>query len=245
MSTQVVFQRHSINSRHLLGRGIGASGTPDTTPTVFVVDSDVSVRRSLKVLIGREGWRGETFASAHAFLGHPRTVVPTCLVLNVSLSDINGLDLQRRVAAERPDMPIIFIADQVDIPTTVQAMKAGAIEFFTKPLLHGVLVTAIREGIERSRSALGYEAELQQLRDRYSSLSHRELQVMTLVVLGRLNKEAGAELGISEVTVKAHRGRVMKKMQAESVAELVKMSERLSGATSNLGVGRVDCFAVA
>ena len=244
MSTQVIFQRHTFNSRHLLGRGMVASGTSDTTPIVFVVDSDVSVRRSMKVLIGREGWRGETFASAHAFLGHPRTVVPTCLVLNVSLSDINGLDLQRRVAAERPDMPIIFIADQVDIPTTVQAMKAGAIEFFTKPLLNDVLVTAMREGIERSRGALGNEAEMQLLRDRYASLSRRELQVMTLVVSGLLNKLVGAEIGISEVTVKAHRGRVMKKMQAESLADLVKMSERLSAATSNLGAGGVGCFSV-
>jgi FixJ family two-component response regulator len=227
MSTQAIFHRHSENSRRVPGRGIGPSALPESTPIVFVVDNDVAVRRSLKLLIRREGWRPETFASAHAFLGCPRAAVPTCLVLNVSLSDINGLELQKRVALERPDMPIMFIADQVDIPTTVQAMKAGAIEFFTKPLLHDVLVTAMREGIERSRSALGYEAELQPLRDRYASLTCRELQVMTLVVAGLPNKLAGAEIGISEITVKAHRGRVMKKMKANSLADLVKMAARL------------------
>jgi FixJ family two-component response regulator len=228
MSTQAIFQRYSVRSVNMHGRGIMPSPASDATPIVFVVDNDVAVRRSLKLLIRRGGWRGETFASAHAFLRSPRPVVPTCLVLNISLSDSNGLDLQKRVAIERPDMPIIFIADKVDIPTTVQAIKAGAIEFFTKPLLHDVLVTAIREGIERSRSALGYEAEMQVLRDRHGSLSLRELQVMTLVVSGLLNKEVGAEMGISEVTVKAHRGRVMKKMEADSLAELVKMSERLN-----------------
>ena len=228
MSTQAMFQRNTINSTHLHGRGMGPSPTPDATPTVFVVDRDASVRRSLKLLIRREGWRPETFASAHAFLGCPRAAVPTCLVLNVSLSDINGLELQKRVAQERPDMPIIFIADQVDIPTTVQAMKAGAIEFFTKPLLLDVLASAIRDGIERSHSALGHEAELRPLRDRYASLSRRELQVMSLVVAGLPNKLAGAEIGISEVTVKAHRGRVMKKMEANSLADLVKIAARLS-----------------
>jgi FixJ family two-component response regulator len=228
MSTQAIFHRYAVNSRHYCGRGLGPSGAPDTAPIVFVVDSDVSVRRSLKLLIRREGWRDETFASAHAFLRCPRAAVPTCLVLNVSLSDINGLELQKRVAIERPDMPIIFIADRVDIPTTVRAMKAGAIEFFTKPLLHDVVVTAMREGIERSRSAVVYEAELRPLRERYASLSRRELQVMNLVVAGLPNKLAGAEIGISEVTVKAHRGRVMKKMEANSLADLVKMAARLN-----------------
>jgi FixJ family two-component response regulator len=228
MSTHAIFQRYPVRSAHMHGRGIRPSPAADATPIVFVVDNDVAVRRSLKLLIRRGGWRGETFASAHAFLRSPRHVVPTCLVLNISLSDSNSLDLQRHVATERPDMPIIFIADQVDIPTTVQAMKAGAIEFFTKPLLHDVLVTAMREGVERSRAALGSEAEMQVLRDHYGSLSLRELQVMTLVVSGLLNKEVGAEIGISEVTVKAHRGRVMKKMEADSLAELVKMSERLN-----------------
>src|SRR5580704_5765317 len=228
MSTHAIFQRYPVRSAHMHGRGIGPSPAADATPIVFVVDNDVAVRRSLKLLIRRGGWRGETFASAHAFLRSPRHVVPTCLVLNISLSDSNSLDLQRHVATERPDMPIIFIADQVDIPTTVQAMKAGAIEFFTKPLLHDVLASAIRDGIERSYSALGHEAELRPLRDRYASLSRRELQVMSLVVAGLPNKLAGAEIGISEVTVKAHRGRVMKKMEANSLADLVKMAARLS-----------------
>jgi FixJ family two-component response regulator len=227
MSTQAIFHRHTNNSRYLPGRGTGPSPIPDATATVFVVDDDVAVRRSLNLLIRRQGWRPETFASAHAFLRCPRAAVPTCLVLNVSLSDINSLELQKRVAIERPGMPIIFIADQVDIPTTVKAMKAGAIEFFTKPLLHEVLVAAMRDGIDRSRSALGHEAELRPLRDRYASLSPRELQVMTLVVAGLPNKVAGAEIGISEITVKAHRGRVMKKMMANSLADLVKMAGKL------------------
>jgi FixJ family two-component response regulator len=233
MSSAAIFRGYPANPAQVLRAGFQPSLVSDTTPIVFVVDNDVAVRRSLKLLIRREGWRPETFASAHAFLGCPRAAVPTCLVLNVSLSDINGLELQKRVALERPDMPIIFIADQVDIPTTVQAMKAGAIEFFTKPLLHDVLLTAMREGIERSRSALGYEAELQPLRDRYASLTRRELQVMTLVVAGLPNKLAGAEIGISEITVKAHRGRVMKKMKANSLAELVKMAARLGLASGS------------
>jgi FixJ family two-component response regulator len=197
------------------------------TPIVFVVDDDISVRESLQLLIQCEGWHPETFSSAQEFLDRPRSVVPSCLVLDVSLPGLNGLDLQKRVAVERPDMPIIFITGYGDVPTTVQAMKAGAVEFLTKPFSDDALLNAIRQAIERSRVALGYEAEMQALRNCYASLTHRERQVMALVVSGLLNKQVGGELGISEITVKAHRGQVMQKMKADSFAELVKMAARL------------------
>jgi FixJ family two-component response regulator len=197
------------------------------TPIVFVVDDDISVRESLQLLIQCEGWHPETFASAQEFLDNPRVLVPSCLVLDVSLPGLNGLGLQKRVAVERSDMPIIFITGYGDVPTTVQAMKAGAVEFLTKPFSDDVLLNAIRQAIERSRVALGYEAEMQALRNCYASLTHREQQVMALVVSGLLNKQVGGELGISEITVKAHRGKVMQKMKADSLAALVKMAARL------------------
>jgi FixJ family two-component response regulator len=197
------------------------------TPIVFVVDDDVSVRESLELLIRCEGWRPTTFASAQEFLDYPRALIPNCLVLDVSLPGLNGLDLQRLVARERTDMPIIFITGHGDVPMTVQAMKAGAVEFFTKPFNHDVLLTAIRAALERSRVALSLETEMRVLRDRYASLSQRERQVMALVVSGLLNKQVGGELGISEITVKAHRGKVMQKMKADSLADLVRMATRL------------------
>jgi FixJ family two-component response regulator len=196
-------------------------------PIVFVVDDDVSVRESLELLIDNEGWQPKTFASAQEFLGSPRAVVPSCLLLDISLPGINGLDLQKRLAAERTDMPIIFITGHGDVPKTVQAMKAGAIEFLTKPFSDEVLLSAIRQALERSRLALVQEAEIEQLRSRYASLTPREREVMALVVSGLLNKQVGGELGISEITVKAHRGQVMHKMKANSVADLVKMAGRL------------------
>ncbi len=199
----------------------------DAIPTVFVVDDDVSVRESLELLIGCAGWQAETFASAQEFLSRPRVLAPSCLVLDVGLPDLNGLDLQKRVAADRTDMPIIFITGHGDVPMTVQAMKAGAVEFLTKPFGDEVLLGAIRNAIERSRAAVSREVEMRVLQNSYASLTPREREVMALVVSGRLNKQVGGELGISEITVKAHRGHAMRKMKAGSLADLVKMAARL------------------
>jgi len=195
-------------------------------PTVFVVDDDASVRESLESLLRFEGWRPETFASAREFLERPRALTPSCLVLDVSLPVLNGLDLQKLIA-DRTDVPVIAITGHGDIPLAVRAMKAGAVEFLTKPLDQEVLLGAVREGLESSRAALGREAETRRLRERYASLTPRERQVMALVASGLLNKQVGLRLGISEITVKAHRGRVMQKMGADSLPDLVKIAERL------------------
>jgi FixJ family two-component response regulator len=205
-----------------------ASATSHATPVVFVVDDDVSVREALELLIGFAGWRPETFESAQEFLSRPRVLVPSCLILDVALPGLNGLDLQKLVAVDRKDMPIIFITGYGDIPTTVEAMKGGAVEFLTKPFGDEVLLEAIERALERSKTAVREEMEARELRDRYGSLSHREQQVMGLVVTGLLNKQIGGELGISEITVKAHRGQVMRKMGAKSLASLVKMAARIA-----------------
>jgi FixJ family two-component response regulator len=210
-----------------LGHEMGSSPMATAKPIVFVVDDDVWVRESLETLIRDEGWQAETFSSAQQFLDRRRAMTPSCLVLDISLPGLNGLELQKRVAVERTDMPIIFITGHGDIPMSVGAMKAGAVEFLTKPFNDEVLLTAIRQALERSRLALTKDAEMQELRDHHASLTPREMQVMALVVSGLLNKQVGGELGISEKTVKAHRGQVMQKMKANSVADLVKMAEKL------------------
>jgi FixJ family two-component response regulator len=196
------------------------------TPVVFVVDDDVSVRESLELLIRTAGWQPETFASAPEFLSRPRLTVPSCLVLDVTLPGLNGLELQQQLA-DRTDMPVIFITGYGDVPMSVRAMKAGAVEFLTKPFPDDVLLDAIRGALERSRAAIRLDAEMRTLQRDYASLTPREREVMALVVSGLLNKQVGGELGISEITVKAHRGQVMRKMKAESLPDLVTLAARL------------------
>jgi FixJ family two-component response regulator len=202
---------------------------PAATPIVFVADADISVRESLERLIEASGWQAETFASAREFLAYPRTSVPSCLVLDVALPDLDGLDLQQRVAADRPDVPVIFLAGHADIVTSVAAMKAGALEFLTKPCRREALLAAIRQALDHSRRTLERDAMMKTLRENYASLTRREREVMTLVASGLLNKQVGGELGISEITVKAHRGQVMRKMHADSLPALVTMASRLGG----------------
>jgi FixJ family two-component response regulator len=205
----------------------GRSIMPELKPIVFVVDDDVSVREALEGLIGTAGWNVQAFASAEAFLACPPASGPNCLVLDVSLPDLNGLDLQARVAGDRSDMPIIFITGYGDVPMSVRAMKAGAVEFLTKPIGEEELLDAIQAALDRSRETVGQQTALRALRQRHETLSRREREVMALVVTGLLNKQVGGELGISEITVKAHRGRVMEKMRAKSLADLVNISARL------------------
>lgn len=206
---------------------VAAPKSQQPQPIVFVVDDDISVRESLELLIKFAGWQPETFASAKDFLARPRITLPCCLVLDVSLPDLNGLELQKLIASERTYMPIIFITGHGDVPMTVKAMKAGAVEFLTKPFDDEVLLSAIRHAIKRSAAVLDDQAEIRSLRSSYELLTPREQDVMRLVVAGMLNKQIGLQLGISEITVKAHRGKMMQKMKADSVADLVKTAVKL------------------
>jgi FixJ family two-component response regulator len=217
----------SLVKNNALDDEVVSSEPVNIAPIVFVLDDDVSVRESLELLIRHAGWEPETFESAFQFLSRPRPHVPSCLVLDVSLPGASGLDLQDRLARDRTDMPIIVITGYGDIPITVRAMKAGAVEFLTKPLRDDLLLRAIQLALEQSRAVLEREEELQEFRDRYAALSRREQEVMTLVVRGLLNKQVGFELGISEITVKAHRGRMMRKMKARSLADLVDIAVKL------------------
>jgi FixJ family two-component response regulator len=202
-----------------------------TAPIVVVVDDDISVRESLELLIQNEGWQPALFESAQEFLGRLPTVVPSCLILDVNLPDLSGLDIQQRISDEKSSTPIIFITGYGDIPTSVRAMKAGAAEFLTKPLDDEVMIEAIRDAVRRSQANLEREGVQRQLQERFALLSKRERQVMNLVVKGLMNKQVGFELDISEITVKAHRGRVMEKMRATTFVDLVNMAGKLGIST--------------
>ena len=227
MSSAAITLEHSVGSAQTRGRAFRSSCMVDSTPIVFVLDEDTAVLESLERLVHREGWHCATFASEQEFVTCRPAGVPNCLVLDALLPGTSALELQKRIAAERPGTSIIFVASRFDMNTTVKAIKAGAVEFFKKPFRDDVLLTAIREALERSRFALGQEAGMRVIRNCYTTLTPRERQVMELLVSGLLNKQVGGELGIGEHTVKVHRSRVMQKMQADSFAHLVRIASKL------------------
>lgn len=212
---------------NVLSRDFNSRTASPTAPTVFVVDDDIIIRKSLELLIRSQGWCPQTFESARELLMWPRSLVPTCLILAHNSSYSNCLEIQKRIARTRPEMSIIVISGCADIPTAVQVIKAGAIDFLVKPCGNDLLLGAIRHSLERSRMALDRGMEMHNLQNRLGLLTPRERQVMALVVSGLLNKQVGGELGISEITVKGHRGQVMQKMKAGSVADLVRMAAKL------------------
>jgi FixJ family two-component response regulator len=216
-----------MNTARIVRTAARAAPMSQATPIVFVVDDDFAVREALESMIRQAGWQPELFESAQGFLSRPRAFVPNCLVLDVSLPGLDGLELQALIAADRADMPIIFITGHADVPMSVKAMKAGAVEFLTKPVAEHILISAIESAIARSRAALDLEAQLRSLRRLHSSLTPRERDVMALVVRGLMNKQVAGELGMAEITVKAHRGQVMRKMKANSFADLVIMAGQL------------------
>jgi FixJ family two-component response regulator len=225
-----IFENNAANIACMLGQQCDSRSNSDTVPIVFLITGDISERESLKLLVAREGWQFETFESAREFLARPRPLAPSCIILGL-LPELNSLEEQKEIVRERSEVPIIVLSRYPDVPTTVQAIKAGAFDFFVKPFSYEALLIGVRATLEHSRLALQREMEFSDLRNCYASLTPREQQVMTLVVSGLLNKQAGGELGISERTIKAHRGRVMRKMNANSLPHLVRMA-------SALGLGR-------
>ena len=207
-------------------RDVNAATTSSARPIVFVVDGDASVRASLELLVESAGWTSATFTSASEFLAHPQVVAPSCLVLDVALADLDGADLEERLA-KRSDLPMILLTGLGDVPMVVRAMRFGAVEFVMRPFADHVLAGAVERALARSKRVLSDEAQMRVLRECYASLSARERDVMALVASGLLNKQVGSELGISEITVKAHRGNVMRKMNAASFADLVRMADKL------------------
>jgi FixJ family two-component response regulator len=224
----ILTRSHLVNrTSSYASHRFGCTEPSRDTPVVFIVDPNLALRESLEWLVRSEGWHSESFTSGEEFLAHRLEAVPSCLLLDVSLPGVSGLELQKRIAIERPYIPTIFLSALGDVPTAVEAMKAGAVEFLTKPFRDKELLSAVREALGRSGFVLAKEAQKQALQRSYASLSPRERQVMTLVSSGLLNKQIGGELGISEITVKAHRGQVMQKMRADSFADLIKMSAKL------------------